>query len=146
MEQRLSIITLGVDDLPAMQAFYKNKIGWQPVAANRDIVFFRLNGFLLSLFSLKQLADFINLPQVQSGFRGFTLAYNVNSGQEVLNIYQNLLNKEVKIVRKPFSPSFGGLLFYFADIEENIWEVAHNPYIPLDEQGNVITHHEIDHL
>jgi uncharacterized protein len=129
-----------------MQNFYEQQVGWQPVAANKDIVFFQLNGLLLSLFSRQQLADYLQLPPVQSGFRGFTLACNVHSRQEVGQLYQSLAAKGVPIVRKPEATFFGGYMFYFADIEGNIWEVAHNPYVPLDDKGNVITHHSINHL
>jgi hypothetical protein len=148
MEQRLSLITLGVEDLPAMRQFYTDTLGWQPVAANKDIVFFKLNGLLLSLYSRAQLADFVGLsaPGSQSGFRGFTLAYNVPSDEQVRALYGHLAGEGVRILREPLAPPFGGLLFCFADPEGNVWEVAHNPYIPLDGQGNAITHHPIDHL
>ncbi len=148
MEQRLSVVTLGVEDLPAMRQFYTDKLGWQPAAAGGDIVFFKLNGLLLSLYDRKQLAAFMNLPLPGSpiGFRGFTLAYNVNTAAEVLDLYQSLHTKGVKILKEPFKPPFGGTIFCFADIEENSWEVAYNPFVPLDGQGNVITHYPIDHL
>ncbi len=148
MKQRLSVVTLGVEDLPAMRQFYAGKLGWQPAAANGDIVFFKLNGLLLSLYGRKQLATFLNLPLPGNpiGFRGFTLAYNVNTAGEVLDLYQSLHAKGVKILKEPFKPDFGGTIFCFADIEENSWEVAYNPFVPLDGQGNVITHYPIDHL
>lgn len=148
MEQRLSVITLGVEDLPAMRQFYTGQLGWQPVAANGDIVFYTLNGLLLSLCRRAQLADFAGLPAPgsQSGFRGFTLAHNVSSDEQVRALYGRLTEKDVRVLREPFTPPFGGLLFCFADPEGNVWEVAHNPYVPLDGQGNAITHHSIDHL
>lgn len=148
MEQRLSVITLGVKDLPAMRQFYTQQLGWQPVASNREIVFFKLNGLLLSLYGSSQLADFLGLSpsEDQSGFRGFTLAYNVLSSGEVLTLHRTLQEKGVKIIKEPFAAPFGGMMFYFADPEGNVWEVAFNPYVPMDEKGHVITHNPIEHL
>jgi catechol 2,3-dioxygenase-like lactoylglutathione lyase family enzyme len=85
MEQRMSVISLGVADLPAMRQLYTHTLGWQPVAANGDIVFFKLNGLLLSLCCGTQLASFASLPAPggQSGFRGFTLAHNVSPDEQV---------------------------------------------------------------
>ena len=148
MQQRLSILTLKVHDLPAMQRFYTQLFGWKPAAANRDIAFFQLNGFLLSLYGDPELAAYPNLPLTggRAGSRGFTMAYNVSSVQGVQELYEHFLRKGVRILKEPFAPPYGGRMFSFADPEENEWEVAYNPYIPLDEQGNAVTHLPIDHL
>ncbi len=75
-----------------------------------------------------------------------TLAYNVPSSRQVHELYGELKSKSVKIMKEPFTPPFGGSMFYFSDIEENIWEVAYNPFVQLDKKGNVITHTSIEHL
>src|ERR1700682_6767142 len=78
MEQRLSIITIGADNLQAMKAFYVEKFGWQPVAENKDILFFKLNGLLFGLFGRKDMAKFNGASSEGSGFRPYNLAYMVD--------------------------------------------------------------------
>ncbi len=146
MNQRLSVITLAAEDLPAMRNFYIEKFNWQPVAENKDIVFFKLNGLLLGLYGRKNMAAFNNTSPQGSGFRPFNLAYMVNSEQEVEELYIFMKNNGVKIVQAPAVPDIGGRYFLMADVEGNVWEVAYNLFIPIDKNGNVITHQPIDHL
>jgi predicted enzyme related to lactoylglutathione lyase len=146
MEQRLSVITLGVDDLPAQKEFYKSKIGWKAIAENKDIVFFKLNGFLFSLFDRQQLAESAGVDAMGNGFRSFTISYNVASKEEVNSKYQKFTDNGVTILKAPTTTPFGGYYFTFSDLENNVLEVAFNPYTPLDDTGNVITHNSIDDL
>ena len=146
MDQRLSIITIGADSLPAMRAFYIEKFGWEPVAENKDILFFKLNGFLFGLYGRKDMAKFVGASPEGSGFRPYNLAYMVDSKQKEVELYQLLKSRGVKIIKEPEVPAIGGYYFLIADIEGNIWEIAYNLFIPLDEKGNVITHNPIDHL
>jgi predicted enzyme related to lactoylglutathione lyase len=145
MEQRISVLTIGVDDLGAMKTFYGKVLGWTTVAENKDIAFFKLNGFLLSLCNRKMLADFIGVEHRGQGFRSLTIGYNVGSKEEVLELYDQLKDK-VKILKEPTEPPFGGLFFYFTDIEGNIIEVAQNSFVTLDKDKNAIDHKPIDHL
>jgi len=146
MEQRLSVITLGVDNLAAQKEFYKSKLGWRAVAENKDIVFFKLNGFLFSLFDRKQLAESSGVEAAGSGFRSFTISYNVSSKEEVDNMFSKFRADGVSILKSPTETPFGGYYFIFSDLENNVLEVAYNPYVPLDDDGNVITHKSIDNL
>lgn len=146
MDQRLSVVTIATDDLPAMKVFYEDIFGWQPLAGNNDIVFYKLNGFLLSLCKRKQLTDFIGIRPEGTGFRAVTFGYNVSTETEVLDLYDALKSKGVKILGTPQQPPFGGLFFYFQDIEGNILEIASNPYVLLDDHNNAIGHKPIDHL
>lgn len=147
MEQRLSIITIGADSLQAMRNFYVEKFGWKPVAENKDIIFFKLNGFLFGLYGRKEMAEFNHTSPEGSGFRPYNLAYMVDSKQKVEEIYAFMKSRGVKIVQEPATPPvIGGYYFLMADIEGNSWEVAYNVFIPLDENGNVITHKRIDNL
>ena len=146
MEQRLSIITIGADNLQAMRAFYVEKFGWKPVAENKDILFFKLNGFLFGLYGRKDMAKFNGASPEGSGFRPYNLAYMVDSKQKVVELYELLKSRGVKIIKEPEVPPIGGYYFLIADIEGNIWEIAYNLFMPLDENGNVITHKPIDHL
>jgi catechol 2,3-dioxygenase-like lactoylglutathione lyase family enzyme len=146
MEQRLSIITIGADNLPAMKAFYMEKFGWKPVAENKDILFFKLNGILFGLFGRKDMAKFNGASPEGSGFRPYNLAYMVDSKEKVVELYDLLKSRGVKIISEPEVPSFGGYYFLIADLEGNIWEIAWNLFMPLDGNGNVITHKPIDNL
>lgn len=143
MEQRISVLTIGAENLKAMRNFYANVLGWVSVAENKDIVFYRLNGFLLSICKRKMLADFIGVEANGHGFRSLTVGYNVQRKAEVLKFYNQLKDK-VTILKEPTEPPFGGLFFYFADPEGNIIEIAQNPYITLDEVKNAIDHKPID--
>lgn len=146
MEQRLSVLTIGANDLPAMRKFYEGNFGWKPVAANQDIVFYKMNGFLFSIGKRKELASFIGVDPEGSGFRSVTFGYNVPTGDEVRTLYQKLKANGVKILKEPTEPPFGGLFFYFEDIEGNIIEIAYSTFIPLDSEHNAIDHQSIDHL
>ena len=66
------------------------------------------------------------------------MAYNVNSIQEVDVLFKELKNKGVTIVKKPQNAFWGGYSGYISDIENNLWEIAYNPFMEMDEQGNVI--------
>lgn len=146
MEHRISVLTIGADDLAAMKRFYEEKLGWKPVAENKDIVFYKMNGFLFSIGKRKELANFIGISPAGSGFHSVTLSYNVPTENEVRELYKQLKDKGVKILNKPEAPPFGGLFFYFEDIEGNVIEIACNPFVPLDEHNNATGHRPIDHL
>lgn len=145
MEQRISVLTIGADDLNAMKNFYGQVLGWKTVAENKDIAFYKLNGFLLSICDRKTLADFIGVDHKGQGFRPVTIGYNVESKEEVLKLYDQLKDN-VKILKEPTEPPFGGLFFYFEDVEGNILEVAQNSFVKLDNNKNAIDHKPIDHL
>ncbi|WP_394823153.1 VOC family protein [Pendulispora albinea] len=146
LEQRLSIVTLGVQNLARMRDFYETKLGWKPVAANKDIVFFKVNGMLFALFGNKELAADAQLSADGSGFRGFTLAYLAHDPAEVDGIFAQLESKGVRIVTRPSKTFFGAYRGYVADIEGNLLEIGYNPLIELDAQGHVVTHRDIRHL
>jgi len=145
MEQRISVLTIGAENLAAMKNFYGQILGWKTVAENKDIAFYKLNGFLLSICERKMLAEFIGVNPDGKGFRSVTIGYNVQTEEEVLQLYDQLKNK-VTILKPPTAPPFGGLFFYFMDIEGNILEVACNPFVTLDKEKNAIDHKPIDHL
>ncbi|MCW3062551.1 MAG: hypothetical protein JWQ02_4372 [Capsulimonas sp.] len=146
MDQRLSLITIGVNDLAAVRAFYEEKFEWTPVAANKDIVFFLMNGFLLGFFGKEDLAKDANVTDLAHGATPFTLAYNVASESEVDSLVASLESRGVRIVKRPEATFFGGYNAYVADVEENLWEIACNPFVELDHAGNVVTHKDISTL
>ncbi|MEM7370556.1 MAG: VOC family protein [Bacteroidota bacterium] len=139
MEQRLSIVGLGVQDLPKSKAFYTQTLGWQATSAsNDDIVFIQLNGILLSLYPRDKLAEDAEVSPEGSGFTGFSLAHNARSIEEVDAIFADLSQKGVRIVKPPQKVFWGGYSGYIADPDGNLWEIAYNPYMKFDAAGNVL--------
>lgn len=142
MEQRLTLFTLGVDDLEKMNNFYQDVFGWQPVdSSTDDIVFYHLNGIQLALFGKKALAEDAGISAEGSGFRGFSFAHNLRSEEEVDALFKSLKSQEVHIVKEPESTAWGGYSGYFTDPEDNLWEVAFNPFMELNEDGSVVKPH-----
>ena len=138
MEQRLSIITLGVADLRRAQAFYE-ALGWR-VASQEDagsIVCFTLNGIGFALYPHEKLAEDIGLPDTGGGPTGaVTLAYNVRSREDVATVLDEAERAGGAIVKPAQDVFWGGHSGYFKDPDGHLWEVAWNPFSPLDDDGN----------
>jgi uncharacterized protein len=134
MEQRLTMVGLGVTDLQKSADFYDNIFGWSRMeASNDDIIFYQLpGGAMLSLYGRQALAEDATVDHAGSGFKGFTLAYNTRSEKEVDDIITELRDKGVKIVKKPQKVFWGGYSSYIADPDDNLWEIAFNPYMVPD--------------
>jgi catechol 2,3-dioxygenase-like lactoylglutathione lyase family enzyme len=138
MEQRLTMITLGVNDLKTASDFYENKLGWKrSSSSNENIVFLWLNGIYLSLFPKVELAHDAGIPPEGTGFKNFTIAHNLRSEKEVDDLIANLESKGVSIVKRPEKVFWGGYSSYISDPDGNLWEIAYNPYLSLDEKGNI---------
>ena len=138
MEQRVTIIGIGVSDLKTLTAFYEDKFNWTKTKSSTDTIsFFQLNGILLNLYPRTELAKDAGVSSEGSGFKGFTLAYNTRSKQEVDSIINNLKKKGVEIVKEPQEVFWGGYSSYVADPDGNLWEIAFNPFLALDEDGNI---------
>lgn len=139
MQQRVTIIGLGVNNLDVSNAFYEEKFGWKKMkSSNENISFFQLNGLLLSLYPKDKLAEDATVDPKGSGFKAFTLAYNTYTKEEVDDIMHTLASKGVKIVKQPEHVFWGGYSGYIADPDGNLWEIAYNPFLGLDEAGNTI--------
>ncbi len=138
MEQRLTIITLGVLNLKKSTEFYISKFGWKKSnASNEYISFFNLNGIQLALYTKDELAADAAVNSYGNGFKGFTLAYNVKSEKEVEHTINELKEKGVEIIKEPQKVNWGGYNSYISDLDGNLWEIAFKPYLKLDEKGNV---------
>ncbi|MBL6448727.1 VOC family protein [Fulvivirga sp. 29W222] len=141
MEQRLSIITLGVNDLKKAEQFYAEKFGWSKTdESNESIIFMQLNGIKLALYSNAGLAEdaSMNGQKVdENTFKGFTLAFCTRTEQEVDDLFEGFEKQGVKIVKKPEKVFWGGYSGYIADPDGNLWEIAFNPYLEIDEGGNI---------
>lgn len=139
MQPRVTIIGLGVANLKASTAFYQEKFGWKLTnASNENISFFQLNGVLLSLYPREKLAEDATVNAKGTGFKGFTLAYNTRSKEEVDGIFADLASKDVKIIKQPEAVFWGGYSGYVADLDDNLWEIAFNPFLELDAEGNTV--------
>lgn len=139
MEQRLTLITLGVQDLKTSEDFYIHKFGWEKAeSSNENIIFIQLNGIMLSLFPKEELAKDATVDAAGQGFKGFTLAHNVRSEAEVDALFMIFKSKNITIVKEPEKVFWGGYSGYIADPDGYLWEIAYNPFLPLDEKGNVL--------
>lgn len=137
-EQRFSIITLGVKDLPAMVRFYTDVLGFEDRGLKGEVAFFNAGGVVLGLWDEKKLADDAGVAQDRAGqFKGFALAFNARSEAEVDSIFARLVEQGVQITKPPHKASWGGYTGYFADPEGNAWEVAFNPIWHMDAAGHV---------
>ncbi len=138
MNQHLHLVTLGVRDVQKSTKFYTEILGWKPSSSsNEEITFFQAGGVALSIYQREKLAEDTLVDPEGSGFGGFTLAYNAGSESEVDEIISDLKAKGVKILKEPQKVFWGGYSSYFADPDGNCWEVAYNPFIPFDENGNL---------
>lgn len=139
MEQRLTLITIGVSDIVKMRRFYEDVFGWKPTESSNDnITFFQLNGIQFALFGKEDLAEDANLDKDSTVFKPFTLAHNLPSEEEVDRLFEELVQKGASVTKKPEKTPWGGYSGYIADPENNLWEIAWNPYMEYDEKGNVI--------
>lgn len=137
MDQRVSFITLGVADLARSKAFYE-RLGWTASPASQDsIVFFDLNGVVLGLFARKALAEDAGVPEGAAGFSAVTLACNQRSEAEVDAVMQEAEAAGAVIVTPAEKVFWGGYRGYFTDPDGHIWEIAHNPFAPIDAEGRV---------
>ena len=135
---RVSIATLGVHDLAASTAFYQ-ALGWELSAASNDEVsFFRTVGGILGLYGHEALAADAGLdPSPAPLFRGVAHAINVESPEGVAAALDAAVAAGGTLLRPAHVAEWGGTSGYFADPEGHVWEVAHNPFFPIDEQGRV---------
>lgn len=100
--QRLSFVTIGVNDLEASKNFYIEKFGWQPIDRESDgILFFQMNGLIFALFPVNELAADAGIVNNGAGFKRFTLAINCFSEVEVDEIFASFSRNGVEIVKTP---------------------------------------------
>ncbi len=135
MEQRISLITLGVRDMNVTAAFYE-ALGWRRVETEDGVIAFDLIGQTLGLYPLEKLAADLGLAVEDLGRGASTLGYNVRDKAEVAAILAKAEAAGGRILKSAADVFWGGHHGYLADPEGNIWEVAHNPYSPLAEDGS----------
>lgn len=136
MKPRMSMITLGVDDMARAVDFYQNGLGFPREGEGDEVAFFRLNGTWLGLYGRKALADDAQVDAEGTGFNSFAIAHNVHSEEEVDEVMDEALKAGAELVKKPQKVFWGGYSGYFKDPDGHLWEVAHNPLLwigPPDE-------------
>jgi hypothetical protein len=133
MEPRLSLVTLGVEDLARARQFYAEGLGL-PLSAQSsdDVTFFELPGVWLGLYPRTALAEDVGTPAQGSGFRGFTLAHNVRTKAEVDAVLAEAVAAGATLVKPAQEVFWGGYSGYFADLDGFLWEVAHNPFLAVE--------------
>jgi uncharacterized protein len=136
VEQRLSLVTLGVSDLARSRAFYE-ALGWTTRAEpDDDVVFFQAGGMIVALWGRGQLAEDSGVED-GGGWGGITLAHNVRSPQEVDAVLGEARAADATIARPGAETFWGGYSGVFVDPDGHPWEVAHNPHWTLAADGSV---------
>jgi len=130
MKPKISLVTLGVDDLDRATRFYGEGLGLpRHEFDGGGISFFSLEGTWLALYPRAELVKDIGLSEpVQFGFSGITLAHNVASKPEVDAVLEKAVAAGAKLVKPAQEVFWGGYSGYFQDTEGHYWEVAYNPY------------------
>jgi uncharacterized protein len=136
VEQRFTMVSLGVRDLNRAVKFYENGLGWKRSGdSNESIIFFKMGGVLLGLYSWDGLAEDAKMAPEGTGFPGITIAHNARTKEEVDSILDTAKAAGAKILKPAEEVFWGGYSGYFADPDGHLWEVAFNPFWPLDEEG-----------
>ena len=136
MEQRLSLVTLGVVDLARARRFYE-AVGWSTNAApDDDVIFFQAGCMVVALWGRAKLAEDSGVED-GGGWGGVTLAYNVRSPEEVDAVVAEAKGAGATIARAPAETFWGGYSGVFVDPEGHPWEVAHNPRWRLRDDGSI---------
>lgn len=142
MEPRISIITLGVEDLDRSIAFYRDGLGF-PTTYKPDggIAFFQTGGVCLALYPLSELANDVSesFAAERSAFSGITLAHNVRTKEEVDEVLTLAANSGAKIEKPAQDTFWGGYSGYFSDSDAYLWEVAWGAFEFNDNGSLVIT-------
>lgn len=137
MEQRISLITLGVVDLERAREFYEDGMGWVPGFVGEDVIFYQAGGMVVALWSRSALAADAGLEEVATGFAGIAVAHNVRSAAEADAVLATAAAAGGRIVRPAEATPWGGYSGYFADPDGHLWEVAWNPEWILESDGSV---------
>jgi len=137
MEQRVSIVTLGVADLHRSRQFYE-RLGWRRSMTQAEgVVFFQTGGMALALFPRHELAKDANVAHHGEGFRGLSLAYNARTRAEVDAVLEEAAAAGATLLKPAQEAFWGGYSGYFADPDGFPWEVAWNPSFPIAEDGSI---------
>lgn len=136
MSPRINIVTLGVQNIASATSFYE-KLGFvkSESASNPDVTFFKGAGCVLGLFGKEALIEDACVANHWSGEGGMTLAQNLES-ESAVDHFIVLAEKSGAKILKPAAKTFwGGYSGYFADPDGHVWEIAHNPFFRISDNG-----------
>ncbi len=136
MQQQISVVTLGVDDLARSKRFYVDGFGWKPVFENDEIAFFQMNGLMLGLWLKPRLQEDMQ-RQADGNFGAIAMAHNAASSEEVDALIAQLAANGGAVLRDGDAPPHGGYRGYVSDPDHHVWEIAWNPAWPIDAEGHV---------
>jgi catechol 2,3-dioxygenase-like lactoylglutathione lyase family enzyme len=135
VDQRLSLITLGVTDLDRARRFYV-ALGWQVGLDVDETVFFQAGGMIITLWGRDELAADSGVTD-SGGWGGVTFAHNVGSDDEVDHVIEQARAAGARVSREPAATFYGGYAGVFLDPDGHPWEIAHNPGFPLGDDGTI---------
>ena len=136
MEQRISLVTLGVADVARSKTFYE-ALGWRG-QETEETVFFQVGGQAFVLWGREKLASDAGIEDSGTeGFGGVALAHNVRTPAEVDDVISTAARAGAVITSSAHATSYGGYAGYFADPDGHVWEIAHNPGFTLGEDGTL---------
>ncbi len=137
MDGRISMATLGVDDLARSRAFYE-ALGWVVAPQSQEsVVFLQGRNIVLGLYGRKALAEDAGVEDTPPGFSGVALAINVASETEADRLFDIAVANGASARKPPQKAFWGGYSGYFGDLDGHLWEVAHNPFFAMDADGNL---------
>lgn len=135
--QRITMITLAVARLEQSRAFY-TALGWTEADGGNDkIAFYKIAGQFLALYTKDALINDLGMPIHERSTGTITLATNYNSPKEVDRAFTDAVAAGAIVITEPKEVFWGGYSGYFADPDGHLWEVAHNPFWALDEDGQL---------
>ncbi|HTV58347.1 MAG TPA: VOC family protein [Verrucomicrobiae bacterium] len=137
MEQRVSLVTLGVRNIELSRRFYSEGLGWKPVYADNEVVFYQTGGMIFALFLREKLAEDFQADPATFGRAAMSLAYNVRAKTEVDPLLKQAADAGGTILRPAREASWGGYSGYFADPDGFAWEVAWNPGWGVNPDGSI---------
>lgn len=135
MKQHISLITLGVADVPRSKAFYREGFGWNPVFELDEVAFFQMNGLVLGIWDKAKLEEDMTRPGAAGG--SFALAHNVENEAAVDEAMGRVVEAGGTLLRAADNPVHGGYRGYVADPDGHAWEIAWNPAWTVDNAGHV---------
>ena len=135
MEQRISLITLGVAELRRAMGFYAG-MGWEGGSPDGDVAFFQAGGMVFAIWDRAKLAEDSGVTD-SGGWGGITLAHNVRSPDEVDAVIAEAEAAGATIPRHGAETDWGGYSGMFVDPDGHPWEVAHNPHWTIGDDGSI---------
>ena len=137
---RLNVVTLGAQDVLSLRAFYE-RLGWTTNSKGDDFASFPLGGAVLCLYDAAKLAEEAGStepPAPAAGFKGFSLAINVERREQVDEALAAARDAGAAVLAEPVDRDWGGASAYFADPEGNTWEIGWLPEGEFDDRGALI--------